>query len=231
MIKAILFDLDGTLTMMDQEEFMRNYVGLLAPRFTHLISPEKFAKQIRRSTEVMIKEPKQGKTNQQVFFEDFTKATGLTFNTLWPIFEGFYQTDFPALRCLVKVPPEGKRVVESAIQQGYIVAVAANPVMPLAAMEERIRWAGLSPDVFSVIPSIESSHYCKPHLGFFEELAQRLGLSPRECMMVGNHPVEDLVARKVGMKTFLVGERLEEVQTDYSGDLSELHRLILCGNL
>jgi putative hydrolase of the HAD superfamily len=231
MIKAILFDLDGTLTMMDQDEFMRNYVGLLAPRFTHLISPEKFAKQIGRSIEVMVKEPKPGKTNLQVFFDDFTKATGLTYNTLWPIFEGFYSTDFPALRCLVKINPEGKRVVESAIQQGYTIAVASNPVMPLSAIEERVRWAGLSPSVFSVVPSIEAFHFCKPQIGFYEEVAQQLGLSPRECMMVGNHPVEDLIARKVGMKTFFVGDKSVEVQTDYSGDLSELNKLVLRGNL
>ena len=99
MVKAILFDLDGTLTLMDHEEFMINYVGLLAPRFKHLISPDKFAKQIGRSTDIMIKEPKEGKSNQQVFFEDFTKATGLSFNALWPIFEAFYIEDFPALRC------------------------------------------------------------------------------------------------------------------------------------
>lgn len=230
MIKAILFDLDGTLTLMDQNEFMRNYVGLLSPRFAHLISPEKFAKQIGRSTEVMVKDPKEGKTNLQVFFDDFTKATGLTYNTLWPIFEGFYRADFPALRCLVKITPEGKRVVEHAIQQGYIVAVASNPVMPLQAIEERIRWAGLSPEVFSVIPSIESFHYCKPHLKFYEELAQRLGLSPEECLMVGNHPVEDLAARDIGMKTFYVGNSSAEVQTDYEGDLLELSKLILTGH-
>lgn len=231
MIKAILFDLDGTLTQMDQEEFMHNYVGLLAPRFKHLISPDKFAKQIGRSIEVMITEPKEGKTNQQVFFDDFTRATGLSFTTLWPILEAFYIEDFPALQCLVKINPEGRQVVESAIQQGYTVAVASNPVMPLLAIEERIRWAGLSPEVFTVVPSLESFHFCKPHLGFYEELALRLGRSPKECMMVGNHPLEDLIARNTGMKTFFVGTPSEEIQTDYAGDLTELNRLLLRGNL
>ena len=231
MIKAILFDLDGTLTLMDQEEFMHNYVGMLAPRFKHLISPDKFSKHIGRSIDIMIKEPKEGKTNQQVFFDDFTKATGLSFNTLWPIFEAFYAEDFSALRCLVKLNPSGKQVVESAIQQGYTVAIASNPVMPLIAIQERIRWAGLSPEVFTVVPSLESFHYCKPHLGFYEELAQRLGLSPRECMMVGNHPLEDLVAKKIGMKTFFVGTPSVEIQTDYAGDLTELNKLVLRGNL
>lgn len=231
MIKAILFDLDGTLTNMDQDEFMRNYVGLLAPRFSHLIAPEKFAKQVLRSTEVMIKEPKPGKSNLQNFFDDFTKATGLLYSTLWPIFEEFYDIDFPALKCLVKVNSDGKRTVESAIQQGYMVAIASNPVMPVLAIEERVRWAGLSPEQFALVPSIETFHYCKPHPGFYEEVAQRIGLSPKECMMVGNHPIEDLAARRIGMKTFLMGEPAGGIQTDYCGDLQELNKLILRGNI
>lgn len=231
MIKAILFDLDGTLTIMDQEEFMRNYIGLLAPRFSHLISPEKFGKHVLRSTEVMIKEPKEGKTNLQTFFDEFSRATGLTYSTLWPIFEEFYKTDFPALKCLIKVNPDGKHAVESATQQGYLVAIASNPVMPTLAIEERIRWAGLSPEQFTFIPSIESFHFCKPQLGFYEEMAQSMGLSPRECMMVGNHPIEDLAAREIGMKTFLAGIPTEEIQTDYYGDLQELNKLILRGNI
>lgn len=231
MIKAILFDLDGTLTQMDQEEFMRNYIGLLAPRFSHLIPPEKFGKYVMHSTETMIKEPKDAKTNLQTFFEDFTRVTGLTYTTLWPIFEEFYQNDFPALSCLVKADIEGKRTVESAIQQGYTVAVAANPVMPTLAIEERIRWTGLAPEQFALIPAMENFHFCKPQLGFYEEMAQGLGLSPRECMMVGNHPIEDLAARQIGMKTFLVGTPSDEVQTDYYGDLSELNKLVLRGNI
>lgn len=231
MIKAILFDLDGTLTVMDQEEFMRNYIGLLAPRFSHLISPEKFGKNVMRSTETVIKEPKEGKTNLQNFFEDFTRSTGLTFNSLWPIFEEFYKIDFPALKCLVNANPEGKHAVESAIQQGYIVAIASNPIMPTLAIEERIRWAGLSPEQFILIPSIETFHFCKPHLGFYEEIARCLGLSPSECLMVGNHPLEDLVARNIGMKTYLVGNLTDDAQTDYYGDLQELSKLILRGNI
>ena len=32
-IKAVLFDLDGTLLPMDQEHFVKSYLGLLGKRF------------------------------------------------------------------------------------------------------------------------------------------------------------------------------------------------------
>ncbi len=230
LIRAILFDLDGTLSLMDQDEFMRNYVGLLVPRFAHLLSPDRFGKQLLRSTEVMVREPKPGRTNLQTFFDDFGKATGQSFNALWPIFEKFYETDFPALRCLAKTNPEGKKAVLSAVKQGFVTAVASNPVMPLSAIKERIRWAELTPEDFSLIPSIEDFHSCKPHSSFFEELAGRLGMVPEECLMVGNHPVEDLAARQTGMKTFLVGIPAVGIETDYYGELADLVKLILHGN-
>lgn len=231
MIRAILFDLDGTLSFMNNEEFMRNYVGLLAPRFSHLYAPDKFAKQLMRSTEVMAREPKPGRTNLQTFFDDFSRAVGISFSVLWPIFEEYYEHDFPNLQYLVKPNPEGKKAVETALQQGYTVAVAANPVMPLLAIKERIHWAGLTPEPFKIIPSIEAFHFCKPQPGFFSELAATLAIEPTQCLMVGDHPVEDLAARETGMKTFFVGADSSEVETDYQGDITELTKLILQGNL
>lgn len=216
---------------MNNEEFMQNYVGLLAPRFAHLYPPDKFAKQLMRSTDVMVNEPKPGRTNLQTFFDDFSRVLNLSFNVLWPIFEEYYEQDFPNLKYLVKPNPEGKKAVETAVQQGYTVAVAANPVMPLSAIKERIRWAGFSPELFKVIPSIETFHFCKPHPEFFVEVAQHLGMEAAQCLMVGNHPVEDLAARQTGMKTFLNGTAPEGVETDYAGNLSDLTRLILQGNL
>ncbi|MHB8125486.1 MAG: HAD family hydrolase [Desulfitobacteriaceae bacterium] len=231
MIRAILFNLNGTLFSIDQVEFMRNYIGLLSPRFAHLLASDRFAKQLLRSIDVMIKEPKPDRTNLQTFFDDFSKATGLTYNTLWPIFEEFYAIDFPALQCMSKANPEGKKVIEFALQQGYMTALASNPILPLSAVVEWIRWAELSVEQFTVIPSIEDFHFCKPHLGFYEEIARKLKLHPTECLMVGNQTVEDMVARELGFKTFLLTESSDNTFSDYSGELSDLSQLILKGNL
>ncbi|EGW36164.1 HAD family hydrolase [Desulfosporosinus sp. OT] len=230
MIQAILFDIEGTLAKVDGADFMRNYLGILAPRFAHLISPDKFSKQLLKSLETMKNEPKPGQTNMQTFYDDFSKATGHSFQTLRPIFEEFYESDFPTLRCLIQTIPLGVKVVEYAIQQGFLTAVGSSPLLPLTAMQKQLRWAGLTPEHFKVIPALDNFHYCKPHLGFFREVAESLGVKTDSCLLVSEH-IEDIICRELGMKLFFVGTLESEVETDYVGQLDDLFRLISQGNL
>ena len=230
MIQAIIFDLEGTLINVDTADFMRNYLGILAPRFAHLLSPDKFSKQLLRSLETAQSDPKPRQTNMQTFYDDFSKATGHSFQTLRPIFEEFYEFDFPALRCLVQAIPPGVKVVEYAIQQGFLTAVASNPVLPLMAMQEHVRWGGLTPEHFKIIPSLDYFHFFKPQLGFFREVAESLGVQPENCLLVSGQ-TQDLICRELGMKMFFVGTLDSDEQTDYAGNLDDLMRLISQGNL
>jgi putative hydrolase of the HAD superfamily len=111
-----------------------------------------------------------------------------------------------------------------------LVALVSNPVLPLRAVVERINWAELTPEQFAVISSIEDFHYCKPHLGFFEEMAEKLNLEPTECLIVGNQPAEDIIVRELGLKTFLLDDSTDKAQSDGSGDFSDLYQLILKSN-
>lgn len=230
MIQAILFDLEGTLINVNMADFMRNYLGILAPRFANLLSPDKFSKQLLRCLEASQSNPKPEQTNIQTFYDDFSKATGQSILTLRPIFQEFYESDFPALRCLVQAIPQGDKVVEYAIQQGFLTAVASNPVLPLIAMQEHVRWAGLTPEHFKIIPALDNFHHFKPQLGFFRELAEGLGVEPENCLLVSGQ-AQDIIYRELGMKMFFVGSLESEEQVDYSGNLDDLFRLISQGNL
>lgn len=230
MIQAIFFDIEGALTKVDSADFMRNYLGILAPRFAHLIPPDKFSKYLLKSLDTVKNEPKPGQTNMQTFYDDFSKATGQSYQTLRLIFAEFYESDFPTLRCLIQAIPQAVKVVEYAIQQGFLTAVASNPVMPLTAMQEQVRWAGLTPEHFKVIPALDNFHYCKPHFGFYREVADNLGVRLDSCLLVSEHK-EDIVCRELGMKLFFIGTIGSEGQTDYEGQLDDLYRLISQGNL
>lgn len=230
MIQAILFNIEGTLTNVDKADFIQNFLGILAPRFAHLLSPDKFSKQLLKSMATMQSEPKPGQTNIQTFYDDFVKATGQSVQTLRPIFDEFYTSDFPALRCLVTANTQGVKVVEYAIQQGFLTAVASNPLMPLTAVQEQVRWTGLTPEHFKVIAALDNFHYCKPHLEFFREVADSLGVKPESCLLVSEY-TEDVVCQELGMKMFLEGALELESQADYTGQIDDLFRLISQGSL
>lgn len=56
MLKAILFDLDGTLLPMDQDAFVNGYFKLLAKKMVpYGYEPEKLIKAIWQGTAAMIK--------------------------------------------------------------------------------------------------------------------------------------------------------------------------------
>jgi len=229
-IQAILFDIEGTLTNLDTAKFMQNYLGILAPRFSHLLSPDKFSKQLLKSIDNVRKEPKPEQTVLQTFFDDFSKATGQSVQILRPIFEEFYASDFPTLRCLVQPNIQGVKIVEYAIQQGFLTALTSNSLMPLIAIREQVRWAGLTPEHFKVIATLDNFHYCKPHLGFFREMAENLGVRPQNCLLVSKY-INDKICQELGMKMFFLGTLPNDERTDYFGELDDLFLLISRGNL
>ena len=62
-------------------------------------------------------------------------------------------------------------------------------------------------------------------------MSEMIGIQPAECLMVGNDVEEDLVAKEIGMKTFLVdtfliNRREMPIVTDYRGSLTDYLELI-----
>ena len=56
---------------------------------------------------------------------------------------------------------------------------------------------------------------------------EEAGLNPEECLMVGNDVEEDLTIRKLGVKTYLVTDTMENkkelpIETEYMGTMEEL---------
>ena len=91
---------------------------------------------------------------------------------------------------------------------GLRVALATNPIFPRIATEQRIRWAGLAPEDFALYTTYENSTFCKPNPDYYREVARTLGVSPVECLMVGNDALEDMAARETGMDVFLLTDCL-----------------------
>ncbi|WP_280768097.1 HAD family hydrolase [Salipaludibacillus daqingensis] len=204
MTKVILFDLDGTLLPMDTDSFVETYIRELAGRVAHIVEPETFVKALWGGTNAMMQNLDHETTNEKVFEETFLSMSGLQKQEIWPTLDDFYETVFPTFSYLSKPTALGRQVVEEAVNQGYRVVVATNPVFPKAAIYHRLTWAGLDQLPFELITVYEESVYTKPHKQYYEFICEKLEVTPENCVMIGNDKQEDMVASQIGMKTFLV---------------------------
>ena len=207
MLKTLLLDLDGTLLDVDMEVFLPAYLKALTPRVEGVLPPHKFIRDLMASTEVMVRNEDPSRTNEEVFWTDFSARTGLDPDEWRPVFEDFYRTDFHALRRLTAPRPTARRLVEEALDRGVEVVVATNPIFPRSAIDARLAWGNLEGLPWRLVTSYEVMHFSKPNPRYFVEVLERVGRSAEECVMVGNDAVEDLAACQAGLRTFLTRER------------------------
>ncbi len=206
---TILFDLDGTLLPMDQELFTKAYFKGLATKLApYGYKPDTLISSIWAGTKAMVKNDGT-KTCEGAFWDCFSSLLG---DGVWahePIFADFYAHEFQAVQVSCGFNPQAAETVKALREAGYRVVLATNPLFPAIATHSRVCWAGLFTDDFELITTYENSHYCKPNPAYYQEILQKIGVMPAECLMVGNDVKEDMVpAALLGMDTFLLTDCL-----------------------
>lgn len=186
-LKAILFDLDGTLLPMNQDLFMKYYFGALTKKIAPLgYKPEVLLNGIWTGIKAMV-ENDGTKTNEEAFWNAFSGFQGWDCRKDAQVFEDFYRNEFVAAKAACRPNPAAKEVVDFCKASGKRVILATNPLFPSVATENRIGWAGLSTEDFELITTYENCHYCKPNKKYYAEILEKTGLTPEECLMVGNN--------------------------------------------
>ena len=208
MIKAVLFDLDGTLLPMDMEIFTKSYFKELCKKMLpYGYQPEKLVESIWTGTTAMVKND--GKqTNEVAFWNKFKEIYGEKALEHMPVFEDFYANEFNKAKDVCGYNEEAHKTVKAIKNAGYRLVLATNPIFPDIATDNRIKWAGLDRRDFELVTTYENSKYCKPNIHYYRELLAKLDLKPEECIMVGNDVNEDLIAEELGMAVFLLTDCL-----------------------
>ena len=228
MIKAILFDLDGTLLpMSDQDVFIKRYFGLMAQKLApYGYEPRSLIGAIWQGTAAMT--ANDGKcTNGEAFWKAFCGILGEKARETETLLEEFYSTDFNLAFDVCGQSTESKRTVDILKEKGFRLALATNPVFPAVATKARMSWVGLSPSDFELYTTYENSRYCKPSGEYYLAIAEQMGVSPEECLMVGNDVSDDLPAEDVGMKVFILTDNLinkegKDISSYPQGSFAEL---------
>ena len=220
-IKAILFDLDGTLLPMDQNAFVQSYFGLLAQKLAPRgYEPKKLIDGIWAGTAAMVKNDGSS-SNETVFWKQFEGLFGPEVREDMPLFEEFYRNEFAGAKAACGYQPQAAEVIALVKEKGLRVVLATNPIFPAVATQNRIRWAGLQPEDFELYTTYENSRHCKPNPAYYVDILEEIGLRPEECLMVGNDVAEDMVAKTLGMQVFLLTDCLIN---SHGKDISEYPR-------
>lgn len=207
-IKTILFDLDGTLLPMDQDLFTKAYFDGLSKKLAQYgYEPKRLVGGVWHGTKAMVKNDGT-QTNEQVFWKEFASLFGEKVYEDIGKFNEFYATDFDKLKSYCGYNEQANKTILALKEKGYTLVLASNPVFPMTAQKKRMLWAGVDPDDFALITSYENSHYCKPNPLYFKEIAERLGVKPSDCLMVGNDTTEDGAAKLMGADFFLLTDCL-----------------------
>jgi len=208
-LKAVLFDLDGTLLPMDdQNAFIQYYFSELAKFLVpYGYDPKALIGGVWKGVEHIMRNDGT-KTNEQAFWSGFASVLGERAREDEPRFAEFYEKNFDRARVMCGYDEKAAQTVHAIHAMGLRTALATNPVFPEIATRKRMAWAGLTPDDFEFYTTYENSRFCKPSLAYYREVLDRMGVSAEETLMVGNDVDDDMVARALGMQVFLLTDCL-----------------------
>ena len=232
MIKAVLFDLDGTLLPMDEEYFKKIYFGEVYKKIAYLgYTLDELLKVIWYGTKKMIQNDG-SQTNEELFWKSFIEVHPDRLEENKANFVEFYNDIFPTLGHTCGFQPLAKDFIKALKDKGYEVIIASNPIFPIVATKARIRWAGLNPDDFKYITAYENSSFSKPNLKYYEEVLEKTGYKPEEVVMVGNDVREDMIVNQLGIDSYLITDCLlnldnEDINKYKHGNFKEVMDLML----
>ena len=231
MITTVLFDLDGTLLPMDQDKFIKAYLGRMAKKLApHGYDPEQLAKAIWQGTGAMVKNDGT-QNNEPLFWAVFNKAMGRDCRKDEELFLDYYRNEFQLVAQDCGFDPAAAQVISLLKEKGMTAALATNPLFPAIATRSRVKWAGLDPDDFALITTYENSRHSKPNPDYYRDILATLDVKPENCLMVGNDVQDDMVAETVGMQVFLltpcmINRTGEDISRYPQGDFQDLMTFI-----
>lgn len=217
-ITTILFDLDGTLLPIDQNEFIHTYFTYLAEKAAEYgYEKEPFLASMWKATGKMIVNDGSRK-NMDAFWDGFTAIWGEKGRDLEKPLESFYANEFNKTKSILKEVKPVRALIDALKAAGFTLCLATNPLFPPEAIRSRLDWIGLVPEDFVHVTTYDNSTFCKPQPGYYREILALLGKQPQECLMIGNNPSDDMSALQVGIDGFLITDHLEN---EHNMDISQ----------
>ena len=209
--KAVIFDFDDTL--QDRVTAFLNVARWLLRRHMTAVSEDRREEYAHR----MFEDNCGGYVDYNVFFHNFVER--------WPFDAGVtgdqllweYRRLFPLCSRLF---PETVEVLKTLRQRGYKIGIITNGS---ALMQNRkLDVTGLRPYLdLTLVSEDEGIH--KPNPELFRRAAERLCVTPENCVFVGDHPQNDVGgAKAAGMQAIYLNSRKLDEHPDGVTEITRL---------
>lgn len=209
MIDTILLDMDGTLLPVDNETFTHTYFKLLCAKVAPFgFSPADFVRGLRSGMKAMVLNDGT-RTNCEAFWADFTGLFGADSRRIEAVCEDFYGHEFNQVKDILGLNVNRRPLIDMLRAKGYRLVLANNPMLPDVGTRSRLDWIGLEPNDFELLTDYSNCTYCKPNLGYYREILEKVNRTPKQCLMVGNSLTDDACAGRLGCEVFLIDDALE----------------------
>jgi len=225
MLEAVLFDLDNTLILYDEPRFYEGYFREIVPFFNDILSEEQFLQRLIETTGALYHNNGQ-MLNMEYFLIHFGKGLPVRQEELWNRFIQFYETRYDTLSVKMGLPEGMGHVFNTLQEMGVILVVATNPLFPESIQYKRLAWANLQDVAFALVTAIDNMWFCKPRVGYYLQICEKIGIAPDHCLMVGNDVVNDMVAAKAGLKTYLVTDSRDRGYVTHTVDRTDREKNI-----
>ena len=136
-ITTVLFDMDGTLLPMDNDEFTKGYFKLLAAKMIPRgYNAEGLVAAVWKGTAAMVANDGT-RSNHDAFWEVFAKVLGEKVYGDHPVFDEFYRNEFNGAKALCGYSESPARIVKALKEKGIRRVLASNPIFPMEALFQR----------------------------------------------------------------------------------------------
>lgn len=206
-LRAVFFDLDGTLLDLEVDEFMPPYIDALTGSLSKYVPVPVFRRALFAGIDAMLNDSDGRASNEERFWAAFERESGVAYREVAEPVARFYEEEFPRLSYVASRVPVAAEVVAAVRERVGRVVLATNAIFPAKAIEVRMEWAGLDPSLFDFITTYEVMRAAKPYARYYEEICEKLGLDPSKVLMIGNDPKNDIEgASQAGLWTYLVDD-------------------------
>ncbi|MBO4286343.1 MAG: haloacid dehalogenase-like hydrolase, partial [Bacilli bacterium] len=137
MIKAILFDLDGTLLPNDEGAFGKLYFSALTRKMAKYgYDPDRFILGMQSGAKAMILNNGE-ETNETVFIKAFNKVNDRDINKDEDLINDFYNNEYKECYPALGKDMDAEECLKECKRKGLKVILASNPLFPRIAYLNR----------------------------------------------------------------------------------------------